>query len=66
MPPPTPAAFPPGTGKHLPAPRPAAAAEPGVAEVWANAERLSLEGDRATIELLASKQPLATEVISAK
>jgi AcrR family transcriptional regulator len=37
----------------------AAAAEPGVAEVWANAERLRLDGYRAIIELLASKQPLA-------
>lgn len=37
----------------------AAAAEPGVAEVWANAERLRLEGYRAIIELLAAKQPLA-------
>jgi AcrR family transcriptional regulator len=37
-----------------------AAAEPGVAQVWANAERLRLDGYRAIIELLASKQPLAT------
>jgi AcrR family transcriptional regulator len=37
----------------------AAAAEPGVTEVWANAERLRLEGYRAIIELLATKQPLA-------
>lgn len=37
----------------------AAVAEPGVAEVWANAERLRLEGYRAIIELLATKQPLA-------
>ena len=37
----------------------AAAVEPGVAEVWANAERLRLEGYRAIIELLAAKQPLA-------
>ncbi len=37
----------------------AAAAEPGVAEVWADAERLRLDGYRAIIELLASKQPLA-------
>jgi AcrR family transcriptional regulator len=37
-----------------------AAAEPGVTQVWANAERLRLEGYRAIIELLASKQPLAT------
>ena len=37
----------------------AAAAEPGVAEVWLNAERLRLEGYRAIIALLATKQPLA-------
>jgi len=37
-----------------------AAAEPGVAQVWANAERLRLDGYRAIIKLLASKQPLAT------
>lgn len=36
-----------------------AAAEPGVAEVWANAEHLRLSGYRAIIELLASKQQLA-------
>jgi hypothetical protein len=36
----------------------AAAAEPGVAEVWANAEQLRLDGYRAIIELLAGKQPL--------
>ena len=36
-----------------------AAAEPGVAQVWANAERLRLDGYRAIIELLAAKQPLA-------
>jgi AcrR family transcriptional regulator len=32
---------------------------PGVAEVWANAERLRLDGYRAIIALLAAKQPLA-------
>jgi AcrR family transcriptional regulator len=37
----------------------AAAAEPGIAEVWANAERLRLDGYRAIIEMLAGKQPLA-------
>lgn len=37
----------------------AAAAEPGVTEVWANAERLRLDGYRAIIELLTTKQPLA-------
>jgi hypothetical protein len=37
----------------------AAATEPGVTEVWANAERLRLDGYRAIIDLLASKQPLA-------
>jgi AcrR family transcriptional regulator len=37
----------------------AAAAEPGVAEVWASAERLRLEGYRAIIEVLAGKQTLA-------
>jgi AcrR family transcriptional regulator len=37
----------------------AAAAEPGVAEVWANAEQLRLDGYGAIIGLLASKQPLA-------
>lgn len=36
-----------------------AAAEPGVAAVWANAEQLRLDGYRAIIGILASKQPLA-------
>jgi AcrR family transcriptional regulator len=36
----------------------AAAAEPGVTEVWANAEQLRLDGYRAIVELLAGKQPL--------
>jgi AcrR family transcriptional regulator len=36
-----------------------AAAEPGVTEVWANAERPRLDGYRAIIALLAAKQPLA-------
>ena len=36
----------------------AAAAEPGVAEVWENAEHLRLDGYRAIVELLAGKQPL--------
>ena len=36
-----------------------AAGEPGVAEVWANAERLRLDGYRTIVGLLASKQPLA-------
>lgn len=38
----------------------AAIAEPGVSEVWANAERHRFDSVRGIIELLADKQPLAT------